>query len=500
MSLAIALAGEGTVLAIEGPRFYTDLAAVDGLSPGDTILIYRQVEVSHNGRALSDPFYLGEARVVEVGETLSLLQGDPNLMLSVGVGDLVTQDAVLRPEPPKQKEPETVAGPETSTVVEERIVEVVPEDVQDYTQVVATSLTLSPDEQRATLEAWLERWPDSALAPAVQQQLAGAAPVEALAPPLRLVAGAAGEVAEGGTLAVSVVVPDVQRVDSAQLFFRREGETAFRQRAMVSNGDRSWMARVPEETTVYPAIEWYVAVQDTDGAVHESAPVLVAVTRDLPGEGPQGRSSELALRYEYVEFWWLNPGLDRFHHGEGEFTYRMRFPVLHAFRVGFGVYSGVSGYTRQLDGAQDQQEREDLSLRFGYRYGYTELEAHPVPSFGLSLRTSVGLDPTGLSGGLQGRVRLGYEESTSLQLGAGYTESTGNEFLVALAWNTVPRVPMLASVIVTDLPVGNYGVRLVYEPRFELRPALELGVRLGYQLRNTNHLGPSVGAAMAFKW
>ncbi len=197
MSLAIALAGEGTVLAIEGPRFYTDLAAVDGLSPGDTILIYRQVEVSHNGRALSDPFYLGEARVVEVGETLSLLQGDPNLMLSVGVGDLVTQDAVLRPEPPKQKEPETVAGPETSTVVEERIVEVVPEDVQDYTQVVATSLTLSPDEQRATLEAWLERWPDSALAPAVQQQLAGAAPVEALAPPLRLVAGAAGEADHG---------------------------------------------------------------------------------------------------------------------------------------------------------------------------------------------------------------------------------------------------------------------------------------------------------------
>ena len=214
----------------------------------------------------------------------------------------------------------------------------------------------------------------------------------------------------------------------------------------------AWVGEVPAETTVYPAIEWYVAVQDAEGSVHSSEPQRVAVARELDSDGPRDGANDMAVRYEYVEFWWANPTLDRFHHGEAEYTYRMRYKALHAFRVGYGVYSGDTGVVAELDGATSQGERESASEPIGFQYGYTELELRPLPVIGFSFRTTVGIDRGGLDGGLHGRVRFGREESTNLQLGAGRSWAVGDEYVVALAWNSVPRVPMLASVLVTNQP------------------------------------------------
>lgn len=497
--IATALAQDpGTVLAIEGPRFYTDLAADDGLRPGDTVLLYRNVELVHNGERLGDPFYLGEARVVEVGGTLSLIQAEPNLMLSVGVGDVVAIEPLSRPAPTERVAPVTA---EPVVITETVVRMVVHEDIEAY--IVAAN---SPPEARpGALRAWLEAYPDSPLAESVERELRpiATAPVEPDAVPLFLQAVAASEIDEGNPLTVSVTVPDTSRVDSAQLFFRRDGETTFRQRAMTANGDVTFVGQVPRESAVFPSIEWYVAVQDTDGALHQSEPARASVARELGSDGLGGRDSEIAVRYEYVEFWWANPGLDRFHHGEAEFTYRMRFHGLHAFRVGYGAYSGDGGVISQLDGADTPAEAEAASRPIGWQYGYTELEVHPVPTFGLMVRTSVGIDLAGINAGVGGRVRIGYEEGTNLQLGAGRSWAVGDEYMVGLAWNTIPRVPMLASVQVTNKPglsPDDWGVRLIWEPRVQIRPAFEAGFRVGYQLRNTNHLGPAVGGAMVFKW
>jgi hypothetical protein len=498
--IATALAQDpGTVLAIEGPRFYCDLAAEDGLRPGDTVLLYRNVELVYDGQRLGDPFYLGEASVIEVGGTLSLIQADPSLMLSVGVGDVVAIEPLSRPAPAERAAP-VVA--ETEVRTETVVREVMPEDIEAYIEAAASP----PDTRTEALRAWLEAYPDSPLASSVDREvtpLVTAAPAAPDAVPLFLQAVAASEVDEGAPLTVSVTVPDTSRVDSAQLFFRRDGETTFRQRAMTANGDVTFVGRVPEESTVFPSIEWYVAVQDTDGALHQSEPALAVVARELGSDGSGGRDSEIAVRYEYVEFWWANPGLDRFHHGEAEFTYRMRFHGIHAFRVGYGAYSGDGGITAQLDGAETPAQAEDASRPIGWQYGYTELEVHPVPAFGLMLRTSVGIDLAGINGGVGGRVRIGYEEGTNLQLGAGRSWAVGDEYIVGLAWNTIPRVPMLASVQVTNKPglsPDDWGVRLIWEPRLQIRPAFEAGFRVGYQLRNTNHLGPAVGGAMVFRW
>ena len=493
--LSTALAGDpGTVLAIQGPRFYCDIAAEDGLRPGDTVLLYRQVEVEVDGRTLSDPFYLGEAVAVEVGETLSLAQGEPNLMLQVGVGDVVTLEPLQRPAPGERTVAVVVPQETPETVVRE----VVPEDVQAYVTVAA----LPPDQRRAALEAWLKTYPDSSLAESVQAELGHEPmePEEPPPPPLQLTAVSVASTAEGVDVPVSVTVPDTARVASAQLFFRRDGEVTFRQQEMVKNGDVTLRGQVPAESTVFPTVEWYVAVQDTDGALHESSVETIEVTPGLGSSRQAASDSSLGVRYEYVEFWWAEPGLDRFHHGEVDFTYRMRFHQLHAFRVGYGAFSGDGGVTAQLDRADDPAE---FSQPIGWQYGYTELEVHPAPALGLMLRGTVGIDRLGLNAGVGGRVRIGYEESTNLQLGAARSWSVGDEFLVALAWNTIDRFPMTASVQVTNKPglrSDDWGVRMVYEPRVQIRPALQAGVRLGYQLRNTNHLGPSLGGALVWSW
>lgn len=501
--LTAALAGDevtGTVLAIEGPRFYTDLAAGEGLEPGTTVLLYRLIEVEHGGKALSDPFYLGEARVIEVGDELSLVQGDPALVLSVGVGDVVALEPIARPEPKEREQVKTSPGP--SVEVRETVVEVVPQDVAEYAELMAQ--TQAPEARREALNGWLERWPESSLAPSVRALLDTPVLVDEAVAPLAVLARSASQVDEGSPLTVSVVVPDKARVGSAELFFRREGEASFRQRPMSANGDVSWVAEVPAESTVFPAVEWYVAVQDAEGKVHLSGePQRVAVARELGTEGPSAGANDMAVRYEYVEFWWANPTLDRFHHGEAEYTYRMRYGPLHAFRVGYGAYSGDTGVVAELDAAETQGEAEGASEPIGFQYGYTELELRPLPVVGFSFRTTVGIDRGGLDGGLHGRVRFGHEEGTNLQLGAGRSWAVGDEYIVALAWNSVPRVPMLASVMVTNQPgisPSDYGVRLVYEPRIQIKPWLQMGLRVGYQLRNTNHLGPSIGGATVFTW
>jgi len=493
--LSTALAGDpGTVLAIEGPRFYCDVTAEDGLRPGDTVLLYRQVELEAGGRTFRDPFYLGEAKAVEVGETLSLVQGEPTLMLQVGVGDVVTLEPLARPAP-GEREVAAVTPQETPETV---VREVVPEDVQAYVKVAS----LAPDLRRAALERWLKTYPDSSLAESVQVEL-GHEPMKAVEPPpppLTLSAVSVSSSAEGVGVPISVTVPDTGRVASAQLFFRRDGEATFRQQEMVKNGDVTLRGEVPAESAVAPAVEWYVAVQDTDGALHESSVETIEVASAAGPSGQGARNSSLGVRYEYVEFWWAEPGLDRFHHGEVDFTYRMRFHQLHAFRVGYGAFNGDGGIVGQLDRAEDPSE---FSQPIGWQYGYTELEVHPFPALGLMLRGTVGIDRVGLNAGVGGRVRIGYEESTNLQLGAARSWSVGDEFLMALAWNTIDRFPMTASVQVTNKPgIGSddWGVRMVYEPRVQIRPALQAGVRVGYQLRNTNHLGPSLGGALVWSW
>ena len=98
---APALAAEGTVLRIEGPRFFVDLGAQDGLRAGDSVEILRVVELydPDQKRQLRDRFALGTGVVVEVGEVLTLVGAEQAVLDRLQPGDVVV--AQDRPPPPE---------------------------------------------------------------------------------------------------------------------------------------------------------------------------------------------------------------------------------------------------------------------------------------------------------------------------------------------------------------------------------------------------------------
>jgi hypothetical protein len=68
---------------------------------------------------------------------------------------------------------------------------------------------------------------------------------------------------------------------------------------------------------------------------------------------------------------------------------------------------------------------------------------------------------------------------------------------------------MAAAVELTDLPglarqdgstIDDYGVRLITDARYAFSERLQLGGRVGYQLRNIDHAGFSGGVQAVLSW
>jgi hypothetical protein len=90
-----------------------------------------------------------------------------------------------------------------------------------------------------------------------------------------------------------------------------------------------------------------------------------------------------------------------------------------------------------------------------------------------------------------------------MELGAAHIGPIGETYMIQLSWDTVDKIPMSGGVHVTNHPgvaTDDYGVRLVYEARYALTDWVELGGKVGYNLRNINHSGPSIGMSGVFSW
>jgi hypothetical protein len=90
-----------------------------------------------------------------------------------------------------------------------------------------------------------------------------------------------------------------------------------------------------------------------------------------------------------------------------------------------------------------------------------------------------------------------------MEFGAAKIGNIGNTYMMQFAWDTVEKIPMSGGVHVTNHPgvsADDYGVRLVYEARYAFTDWIELGGRVGYNLRNINHSGFSYGLSGVFSW
>ena len=108
--------------------------------------------------------------------------------------------------------------------------------------------------------------------------------------------------------------------------------------------------------------------------------------------------------------------------------------------------------------------------------------------------------PEALVGG-GGRIRIGRPSGTNLELGGGYIEDLGYEANVSVNLGLVDDVPLRAHIIVTDMPVNEaLGVRLVAEAGWRATSWFEFVGLVGYDIRDINHTGISLGLGTTFLW
>lgn len=487
----------GTVLRIEGERVYASLGAADGIRPGQRLKVLETVSAVDpaGGATLVDHFSLGSAVVVEVGVKLCLVQVEGGALARLEVGDIVRFEA-------DQLTVEAASvAPTTPSAAE-------PAWSEDFRRTFAEATGVGVAERRQVWTRYLERWPAAPTSDAVRaelQQLLGT--VQPAAPPaLTLNTAAPLTALEDHPVLVSVTVTEVDRLAAAMLFYRRQGEPTYRYTPMQAIGDTVFQAAVPEDAVVRPAVEWYVSAEDRAGRERHAGgsptqPATISVTPELP-TSPQVQRSQVGVRYEFVDFYQLK-GVDQYSHLEADYLYR-RDPRdrLYGVRVGYGVYQGVSGVTSEL-AAATPEEYPSLVSPVGFRYGYTEFEVKLHRNVSLLTRGIAGVQSTGLAFGGHASLRVGPEDGVNLMATAANVGSLGNFYAIALAWNTIERVPMGAAVNVTNQPGGHlsgYGVRLVYDARFQIKPWLAIGGRVGYQLRNIDYAGPTFGTAVVLSW
>lgn len=496
------------ILRIDGPYLYVPLGTSDGLVDGQTVTVYRRVEAldPRSGRTLTEAFPAGSGTVRGLGETLSRVVVPASLAVGLQPGDEVGLGLAPVAAPPRQPDATTPAPPVAVSAQDAAFREA-------FKQAAG-----SPRATRIrTWETFLQRWPGTELSRVVEVELAALrlAPGAADEPSTKPLTGGArapAEVAEGVAVPVVFATPEPERVAAATLFYRLEGEESYRFAAMEAAGDTAFRAEVPAAATLRPGLEWFVEVRDQQGTVQSIDTSSTAPKRVEVRQGPRRREvedrSEVTVLYEYVDFY-MGSGADRYQHGEADFLYRLGVPLLYSMRLGAGAYSGVGGDTATLDRLGTERAAA-ASEDIGYNFGYTELEFRLAPWAAVIGRGLVGIDTEGLAGGVEGRLRLGREEGTSLDAGAARIGRIGTRYGIHLAWNSIESVPMSAGIEVTNVPgvqafgqesgPDDYGVRLIYGARTAVSEHVELGARVGWALRNINHGGPSAGLEGVFAW
>jgi hypothetical protein len=326
------------------------------------------------------------------------------------------------------------------------------------------------------------------------------------------------EAAPGEPLAIDATIERAWQA-TLELRYRAVGETAFHAVVFERASGDAYRAVVPAAAVAPPGIEYFITGADTAGAVtdhfasaqspfrvvvHEDAK-LVLRAKEL--DRYKGRRARARLAVEWVDFGSRTINTkkldDRYLRVEGDFTYRiLRFP-LHSLRFGYTYLLGDTPATFRDDGICDPV-REDTPMsctgQAGFKAaGWFEVRLRANALIDVDLRGILAATKEGFSPGFRTEVRVGPDLGSHVALGAEVLQEAGSTGYLRLGWDTVPRFPMAATIELTDLPSAHRAtaVRLIYDVSYPLDDGLRLGVRAGYQARDSAIGGLSLGANMA---
>jgi hypothetical protein len=290
---------------------------------------------------------------------------------------------------------------------------------------------------------------------------------------------------------------------------RMHGTQAYKPIELVRRDEGHWVAVVPAEAVAPPGIDYFLVAGDQPVFASAQWPHTMTV-RSTPEDERRGRDlvraqnrrSIVHTQGEWVEYGRRNyDGArldDHYYRLEGDFSYRLLAYPLEEIRVG-GTYM-----LGQTVASNDQMcpTPDPCSANAGLKAGWFELGLAAVEGVRLDARMIAMATAEGFAVGGRGEARLGSREASHVAIGAEYLADTGASGFFRLGWGTVPKLPMAATVEITNLPASHRetGVRLYYDIAREVVPGLRLGLRVGYAARTQSVAGFTGGAGASVEF
>jgi hypothetical protein len=547
---------EGTVLLLDGGDVVVDLGKARGVGDGDVVELWRPIKVKHpvTGRLITDRFKIGELRVTQARDVLSLARPNGALLRPVEPGDVVTiagtAPAVVAtvatiptpvPKPTATAKPTTTstatAPASTGTGVVAWGKEPCKEPKAEDEDAVELSVLFdnlsgaSPDTRVLRYEAWAKAHPKSRFARVVLEEASalretGEPRVEKKADTIEVLsASAPSELLKGRPASIGFEL--VGPVSGAVFYAALDDEAAFQPVTMTPAGPRYWVATLPESRVNGARLRWFVqGVLPTGKTVSVVAdPVAPRETKIVEATSPstpKPHESTAALWMDYADYNRFHSNTNGGDHAlqvEGYFGMRIEDVGLRAVRSGLGVYRGYGGSVDDLD------TLHVASRQVGLTYGFLEAEWGLTHFWGLVTRAVVGLGENGLDGGGQVFVRLGNDKATNLMIGGEFLGGIGLRGITQIELNMFPRFPIMVRTEVTNQPAGvsqssselagqkdpvtgklpsgaaaDVGVRAIVQFGFRQTKNFAWYLRGSYQGRNIIHSGPGAGMGVTFSW
>jgi hypothetical protein len=545
---------EGTVLLLDGGDVVVDLGKARGVGDGDVVELWRPIKVKHpvTGKLITDRFKIGELRITQARDVLSLARPSGALLRPVESGDVVTiagrAPAVVTTVatiPTPIAKPTATAKPAATNVAttatapastgtgvvtwgkepckETRAED---EDAVELSVLFDNLSGASPDTRVLRYEAWARAHPKSRFARVVLEEASalretGEPRVEKKADTIELLsASAPSELLKGRPASIGLEL--VGPVSGAVFYAAVDDEPAFQPITMSTAGPRYWVVTIPEARVAGTRLRWFV-----QGVLPSGKTVAIVGDPASPREAkiveatnpstPKPHDATAAIWMDYADYNRLKNN-DRALQVEAHFGMRIDDIGLRAVRSGLGVFRGNGGSVDDLD-IQHIASRE-----VGLTYGFLEAEFGLTHFWGLIARAVVGLGETGLDGGGQLFVRLGNDKATNLLIGGEFLGGVGLRGITQIELNMFPRFPIMVRTEVTNQPAGvspsksdldaqkskdglvhsdsaaDVGVRAIVQFGFRQTKNFAWYLRGSYQGRNIIHSGPGAGMGVTFSW
>lgn len=296
------------------------------------------------------------------------------------------------------------------------------------------------------------------------------------------------------------------------LRYRPVGATSWSQ-VEFARGDAEWIAEVPATQVAPPGVEYFIASahdgKDTPEFASAESPHQIGVysdpkevrrARDMAARA--NRRSRGHIASEYVSYGRRESGgnsiPDHYYRVDADFSYRLLTYPLEEIRFGYTRLEGYVPKSFREPPTQCEGGEEAMGCRLyaGFKVGgWFELGLGLAEGVRLDLRGIVVANQESAAPGARAELRTGSIDGNHIALGMELISDVGGSGYFRLGWDTVPEVPMAATVEVTDFPATSRatGVRLLYDVFHPFPNGLRMGVRLGYASRDQRIGGPTAG-------